>query len=110
MANTFLPHKYQTKILDASKQEPNGMPTIDIKGILGTYITSNRLNSHVIKKDCIFMILDGANAAYEPPDTQWDGTNSGSVILYLAKQGADVNAKDRYGYKIFFISLRNMNH
>ena len=43
------------------------------------------------------MILDGANAAYEPSDTQWDGTNSGSVILYLAKQGADVNAKDRYG-------------
>ena len=39
VANTFLPHKYQTKILDASKQEPNGMPTIDIKGILGTYIT-----------------------------------------------------------------------
>ena len=37
VANTFLPHKYQTKILDATKQEPNGMPTIDIKGILGTY-------------------------------------------------------------------------
>ena len=47
LANAYIPLKKPNKMLDVTaKQEPNGMPSIDIKGILG----STQFNSFYVKK------------------------------------------------------------
>ena len=53
-----------------------------------------------MKASILFYFSDGKNAPYESLVDTSTADNDGiekSVILYLAGQGADVNAKDKYG-------------